>query len=237
MNAVELAGIKIDNVTLGEAAAQVEKFIESNHPHLIVTPNPEMIVACQHDRELKEIINKAALRVPDGVSLVVVSRLLGTPLKERVSGIDLLLRLAAVGAGLGWKIFLLGGAPGVAAEAGRNLQAQFPGLKVVGAEDGYQRDDSVVIKKILHAEPDILFCGLGAGKQERWLNHHLAELKVVGMGVGGSFDVISGRKKRAPTWTQALYIEWLYRLVTEPQRWQRQLALPKFLWLTLVRKP
>jgi len=198
--------------------------------------NPELIVAAQDDGELRDILNNASLRVADGISMVVVSRLLGTPLRERVSGIDLLLKLAAVSAVKGYKLFLAGSAPGVAEEAARQLLKTYPGLKIVGTYHGYfGGDDSELIKMILHSEPDILFCGFGGGRQEKWLNHHLAELKVVGMGIGGSLDVISGRKKRAPGWVQALYIEWLYRLLTEPQRWQRQLALPKFLWLTLGR--
>jgi N-acetylglucosaminyldiphosphoundecaprenol N-acetyl-beta-D-mannosaminyltransferase len=206
-------------------------------PHLIATPNPEMIVAAQDDTELREILNNASLRVPDGISMVVVSRILGTPLKERVSGIDLMLKLIAASASQGYKIFLLGSAPGVAEEAARSLLARYPGLQIVGTQHGYfAGDDTETLKKIMHSEPDLLFCGLGAGRQEKWLNHHLSELKTVGLGIGGSLDVISGRKKRAPRWVQALYIEWLYRLFTEPQRWQRQLALPKFLYLTLIRK-
>jgi N-acetylglucosaminyldiphosphoundecaprenol N-acetyl-beta-D-mannosaminyltransferase len=234
---VNLAGLIVDNVTLAEAVARVEGFIASGHSHLVTTPNPEIIVACQTDPELKEIINNSSLRLPDGISMVVVSRLLGTPLSERVSGIDLMLKLCAVSAVKGYKLFLLGSAPGVAAEAAEKLIALYPGLKIVGAEHGYfAGDDPEVRKKIMHAEPDLLFCGLGGGRQERWLNHHLAELKTVGLVIGGSLDVISGRKKRAPRWAQLLYIEWLYRLVTEPQRWKRQLALPKFLWLTLVKR-
>jgi N-acetylglucosaminyldiphosphoundecaprenol N-acetyl-beta-D-mannosaminyltransferase len=237
MSTVDLAGIKVDNVTLDEAVSRVEMLIASGKPHLVATPNPELIVAAQNDAALKEILNNAALRVPDGVSMVVVSRILGTPLRERVSGIDLLLRLAAVSAVKGYKLFLAGSAPGVAEEAAKKLIDRFLGLKIVGTYHGYfGGDDSELIKKVLHSEPDILFCGFGGGRQEKWLNHHLAELKVVGMGVGGSFDVISGRKKRAPAWTQTLYIEWLYRLVTEPQRWRRQLALPQFLYLTLVKR-
>jgi len=233
---VNLAGLIVDNVNLDEAVFRVEQFIDSNQSHLIVTPNPELIVAAQDDAELKDILNNADLRLPDGISMVVVSRLLGTPLKERVSGIDLLLKLVEVSSRRGWKLFLLGSAPGVAEEAANKLLAQYPALKIVGTHHGYFGDDSELRKIIMHAEPDLLFCGLGGGRQERWLNHHLAEIKTVGMAIGGSLDVISGRKKRAPRWAQAMYIEWLYRLVTEPQRWQRQLALPRFLWLTLVNR-
>ena len=233
---IDFAGIKVDNVSLGEAVARVEYYIASNKPHLIATPNPEMIVASQEDKELREIINNADLRIPDGISMVVVSRIIGTPLKERVSGIDLMLGLIKVSAMKGYKIFLLGGAPAVAEEAARKLTDQYPGLKITGTHHGYFGDDSEMIKKIREAGPDILFAGLGAGRQERWLNHHLAEFNCVGMGIGGSLDVISGRKQRAPKWVQSLYIEWLYRLFTEPNRWKRQIALPKFLYLTLVKK-
>lgn len=233
---VDFSGVQIDNITLNEAVSRVEMFIASGKPHLIVTPNPEMIVAAQDDAELREIVNKADLRVPDGISMVVVSRILGTPLKERVAGIDLMLKLIEVSAWKGYTVFILGSAPGVAEEAAKNLLAKYPNLKIVGTHHGYFSDDSEALKKIMESEPDILFAGLGAGRQEKWLNHHLPELKTVGMGIGGSLDVISGRKKRAPKWAQVLYIEWLYRLFTEPQRWKRQLALPKFLYLTLIRK-
>ncbi|MFA4884160.1 MAG: WecB/TagA/CpsF family glycosyltransferase [Candidatus Margulisiibacteriota bacterium] len=234
---VNLAGLIVDNVTLVEAVAKVEGFIASGQPHLVATPNPEMIVTAQDDQELRDILNKADLRIPDGISMVVVSRILGTPLQERVSGIDLMLKLCEVSAVKGYKIFLLGSAPAVPEEAAKKLTALFPGLKVVGTQHGYfGGDDPAVLKKIMHTEPDLLFCGLGASRQEKWLNHHLAELKTVGMVIGGSLDVISGRKKRAPKWAQALYIEWLYRLFSEPQRWKRQLALPKFLWLVFTRR-
>jgi len=237
MAIVDLAGIKVDNVTLEEAAARVEMLIATNKPQLIATPNPEMIVASQTDAELKAILNGAALRVPDGISMVVVARILGTPLQERVSGIDLMLKLAEISAEKGYKVFLAGSAAGVADEAARQLKKRFPSLQVVGTYHGYfGGDDSELLKLILDAGPDLLFVGLGAGRQEKWLDRHLAELKCVGMGIGGSLDVISGRKKRAPRWTQVLYIEWLYRLVTEPQRWKRQLALPQFLYLTLLKK-
>lgn len=229
---VDFSGIKVDNVTLAEAAAKVEVMIAEKSPHLIVTPNPEIIVAAQDDAELKNIMNSSALRVPDGISMVVVSRILGRPLKERVSGIDLMLALTALSAQKGYKIFLLGGAPEVAKDAAKQLKNRFPPLQIVGTQDGFFSDDSEIIEKVKHSQPDILFVGLGGGRQEKWCNRHLNTLSVpVCMTIGGSLDVISGRKQRAPKWIQALYIEWLYRLITEPNRWRRQLALPKFLWL------
>ncbi|OGB89116.1 hypothetical protein A2625_02205 [candidate division WOR-1 bacterium RIFCSPHIGHO2_01_FULL_53_15] len=236
---VDFSGVKVDNVTLTEAAEIVRHYVIEGKARIVVTPNPEMIVAAQADSELKDIINKADLRVADGISMVVVSRILGKPLKERVSGIDLALKLMEIGSDYKYRVFLLGGAPGVAEEAGRRLKKQFPGIEIIGAYHGYFNagDESSVIKKISDSNPDILFVGLGAGRQEKWLNHHLYELgATVGMTIGGSLDVLSGRKQRAPRWIQALYIEWLYRLLAEPQRWERQLALPKFLYLTLIKK-
>ena len=236
---VDFAGIKVDNVTLTEAAEIVRHFVTFGRPRLVVTPNPEMIVAAQEDEGLKTIINGADLRVADGISMVVVSRLNGQPLKERVSGIDLMLKLLELGADYRDRVFLLGGAPGVAAAAADKIKQSYPGIVIVGTHDGYfnEGDESGLIKLIKEADADLLFVGLGAGRQEKWLNQHLHELgAAVGMTIGGSLDVLSGRKKRAPRWIQALYIEWLYRLAAEPQRWSRQLALPKFLWLTLIKR-
>lgn len=234
---VSFSGILVDNITLAAATTRVEDYIRSGQAHLVVTPNPEIIVTAQTDSELRQILNNAALRVPDGISMVVVSRILRTPLLERVSGIDLMLELIELSNEKGYKIFFLGGAPGVAAEAKQKLLAEFPNLNIVGTHDGYFKDDIAIIAEIQAAKPDLLFVGLGGGRQERWLAQHLQELQVpVGMAIGGSLDVISGRKKRAPRWAQALYIEWLYRLFSEPSRWKRQLALPKFLYLTLLKK-
>ena len=169
--------------------------------------------------------------------MVVVSRLLARPLRERVTGIDFLLRAAELSARRGYKLFLLGSAPGVADQAADRLVKSYPGLKICGTHHGYFKpeDDQAIVTQIQDAKPDILFAGLGAGRQEKWLYDHLKQLGVAAaMGVGGSLDVIAGIKKRAPRIIQVLYIEWLYRLITEPWRWRRQLALPQFLWLTLI---
>ena len=229
------AGIHVDNVTLNEAIDKVRGFFASADPHMIVTPNPEMIVAAQADQELKEIINSADLRVPDGISMVVVSRILKKPLKERVSGIDLMLKIIGVFSRQGKKVYLLGGGAGIAEAAAEKLISEYPGIRITGIHDGYFNQEVEVIQNIKEAQPDILFVGLGAGRQEKWLNRHLKELNVpVAMTIGGSLDVISGHKKRAPKIFQKMCIEWLYRLITEPHRWKRQLALPKFLWLMFV---
>lgn len=238
MNSTELAGVKVDNVTLAESLGRLEEFLSEKTPHLIATPNPEMIVAAQEDEELFNILNNAHLRLPDGISMVVVSRILRTPLRERVTGIDFLLAAAERAAEKGWRIYLLGSAPGVVDAAANNLISRYPDILISGTHHGYFKpsEDPRVIEEIKKAQPHILFAGLGAGRQEKWLAAHLNELNIpVSMGVGGSFDVIAGKKQRAPGWIQALCIEWLYRLLTEPQRWRRQMALPKFLYLTLIK--
>lgn len=238
MSFIELAKIKIDNVTLEEALSVLEVFIASKKPHLIVTPNPEIIVAAQEDLSLMKILNNADLRIPDGISMVVVSRIKKCPLKERVAGIDFLMSSCKLATQKNWKIFLLGSSSNIINLAANNLRYKFEGLNIVGALDGYftlQEEDNVV-DAIEKAAPDILFVGLGGVKQEKFIDKYLNKLNVpVCVCVGGSFDVVSGIKKRAPKWIQNLYIEWLYRLFSEPKRWKRQLALPKFLWLTLFK--
>jgi len=229
---LEFAGIKVDNITLHESINKVDQLIASGKPNLIVTPNPEMIVNSQSDPLMKEIINNASLRLPDGISMVVVSKIMGKPLKERVAGIDFMLKAVEHSVQKRYRIFLLGGKPGIAKKAAQILRNRHPSMQLVGIHDGYFEHDGTIINLVKKAKPDILFAGLGAGRQEKWLYKYLNTLGVpVCVGVGGSMDVISGYKKRAPKIIQKLYIEWLYRLITEPWRWKRQLALPKFLWL------
>lgn len=233
---IKLAGIKIDNVSLEESQEKLHNLVQSKKPSQIVTPNPEIIVAAQNDSELREIVNNAALCLPDGISMVVVSKILGNPFKERVAGIDFMMKSIVNAERLGYKIFLLGGEPGISATAAQKLKKQFPKLIIIGAENGYFKDEQLIIDKIRSAKPDILFVGLGAGRQERWIAKNLTKLNVpVCVGVGGAMDVISGNKSRAPKIIQMLYIEWLYRLFKEPWRWKRQLALPKFLWFVFFQ--
>lgn len=239
MTIVDFAGIGVDNLNFEEALQKVKGFFLTNDQFLIVTPNPEMIVACQKDEKFKQIINSADLRLPDGVSMLVVSRLLGCPLKERITGIDFLYKLCELAKDTGWRIFLLGSTDETVKKAKENLEKSYPGIKIVGVHHGFfdKNKEKEIITQIKNLKVDILFVGLGARKQEMFLAENIKDSGVkVGMGVGGSFDVVSGIKKRAPKWIQKLYIEWLYRLLTEPNRWKRQLALPKFLWLMFIAR-
>lgn len=155
-------------------------------------------------------------------------------MRERVTGVELLERLCAAAAERHIAAYFLGGAPGVAADAAAILEVRFPGLIVAGARSGYFRDDESVevAREIASTGAGLVFVGIGSPRQEFWLAQHLRETGCgAGIGVGGSFDVISGRVTRAPALARRLNLEWLYRLVTQPRRWRRQLALPRFVWL------
>ena len=200
----------------------VDAFIKSGRPHFIATPNPEIIIAAQNDNELKKTINSADLCLPDGMGVLAASKFLKIPLLERVTGVDLMLEILRSAKEKGYKVFLLGSAPGVAEDAARKL----PGVNIAGIHHGYFKDadEKEVIEKIKHSRPDVLFVGLGAPRQEFWTAKHYKHLGVpVCMVIGGSLDVISGKAKRAPEIVQKLGGEWFYRLIKEPKRWKRQL--------------
>lgn len=235
-----ILGCKVHLVNMAEAMQIVEQMIEDDqNGNQVVTLNAEIIYQTKKEIKLQNIINQANLVTADGIGTVWAARTLGYPQKERVSGIDLIHELCIMGATRGWKIYLLGAAPGVAKKAGQELKQSYPGLKVCGSWHGYfsLQDENEIIADINSKSPDILFVALGAPKQEYWINQKRDTLKVpVCMGVGGSFDVIAGIKKRAPKVFIALNLEWLYRLLTEPSRWKRQLALPAFVLAVLKQK-
>lgn len=224
-NKTEVLGIRIDNLSMKEAADKIESFLQKRNHNLIVTPNPEMIMASQKDIELRAIVNSAALAPPDGVGLMIAGRILGRKFKGRIPGIDLMLKVVEIAKAKGSRIFLLGGREGVAEAAAKELNAY-----IAGTFHGYSMNDQLVLDKIKEARPDMLFIGLGSPKQEKWANKHSKGLNVpVVMCIGGSLDVISGRVKRAPAFMRSIGLEWLWRLALEPGRWRRMTALPVFL--------
>nr|WP_207754823.1 WecB/TagA/CpsF family glycosyltransferase [Desulforadius tongensis] len=223
---------------MDETVEKAAEFIRSGRPHRVITLNPEYLYRAQARRELLDLVNSADLVTADGTGIVWACKIAGRPVKERVTGIDLMLHLCARGGYEGWRVFLLGAAPGVAEEAAERLKQQNPGLVIAGTHHGYFTDaeSGRIVEMIRRAGPHILFVALGAPRQEQWIARYQPRIGVpVAIGVGGSFDVISGRKKRAPRWMQRLKIEWLYRLIKEPSRFKRQLVLPKFALLVLRR--
>lgn len=228
---VDILGCGVDMVDMAGALEKVETFINAGTPHHIITLNAEIIYRAQNEPKLKKVINSAHLVTPDGAGVVWASRRLGKPLRERVTGIDLTTELAGKASQKGWKLFLYGAAPGVADEAALNLKKKYPGLRIAGTSHGYRKPEEMpdLIAEIKKAKPHILLVALGAPRQEYWIREHLQEIGVpVCMGVGGSFDVLAGRVERAPVWAQKAGLEWAYRLVKQPSRFKRMLALPKF---------
>lgn len=223
----------IDCVTLDEAVQRLASFLRARRSALVCTPDTTAIVRAQRDHKLREVYERADLVTPDGTGIVWAGRLLGAPVRERVSGIDLVERLFA-----SWahsraplRVFLVGAAPGVAERAAQKLCERYPNLQIVGTHHGYFRPDENerVLSLINRAQPDIVLVGLGVPKQELWMQENRAKLNVsVLMGVGGCFDVWAGRLQRAPVRWQRLGLEWLYRVFQEPRRLVRVSAIPLF---------
>lgn len=238
METVDILGVPVACLTLDEAARTVAGFVRAGRPRQVITLNPEYLYRAQSEPELLDIVRRADLVTADGVGIVWAAKRAGNPVPERVTGIDLLLRLAVEAGARHWRVFLLGAAPGVAEAAGRELSARYPGLVLAGTHHGYFKpeQEQEVIAKVRANRPDLLFVALGAPRQELWAARHLAALGVpVVVGVGGSLDVLAGKVRRAPVWLRRMHLEWLGRLLMNPRRWRRQLVLPKFALLVLRR--
>jgi len=224
-NKISVLDVNIDNLNVQEALKKAEVLLASKEAGLIVTPNPEMIVASLKDIEIRNIINNAYMSVADGVGLMIAGRILGRKFKQRIAGIDFMLELVKIAKAKRYRIFLFGGNEGAAEKAAKALDAD-----VVGTYQGYSMNDRQVIEAIKSSGPDMLFVGLGSPKQEKWASKHLKELGVpLVMCVGGSLDVIAGRVKRAPLFMRKIGLEWFWRLITEPRRWRRMFVLPVFI--------
>jgi len=229
-------GCRLDAVGLDEAIARIVQLARGDRPASVVTLGTEMVVRAQKDARFRAALNASALALCDTVGVLYAARAQGMPLAGRVTGIDLLDPLCAALAREKLSVYLLGGRGDTAARAAATLAARHPGLQVAGARDGYfppERDRDVAAE-VAASGARVLFLGLGSPRQEVWLDEHLAESGArVGVGVGGSFDVLAGNVARAPGLWRRLHLEWLYRLISEPWRWRRQLALPEFVWLVL----
>ena len=232
--AVFVLGCRVDAVDADEATRRILEMAASPLPSQVVTLGTEMVVYAQRDAVFRAIVNSCALALCDTVGLLAVARKRGAVLRDRVTGVELIDHICAAAAPAGVPVFLLGGSEGGASEAAATLQARYPGLHVAGARNGYfgESESANVAAEIRASGARVLFAGLGSPRQELWLSAHLPATGVgVGIGVGGSLDVASGRVRRAPRAFRRLHLEWLYRLLKEPRRWRRQLALPRFVLL------
>ena len=232
-NKVDILGVSISNITMREATQKVKEFVKTDSFHSVYTPNPEFVMLAQDDEAFRKILNEADLVVPDGIGVVIGSKIKKTPLPERVPGYDLAQNTMKEAVKEGYKYYFFGGKPGVAEEAAVKMRETYPGIQIVGTRNGYFKpeDEAEIIADINASGANILFVCLGAPKQEKWIeaNKHLMPHIRVAMGLGGSLDEMAGRVKRAPMIYQKLGLEWFYRLLKEPTRFKRMLVLPKFL--------
>lgn len=238
MSRHEVLGVPYDCVSMSQAIDRVAGWLSSGtRAHTIVAANPEKVMKARSSEHLRAFLGTVDLLIPDGIGLVWASRLFGSPARERVTGVDLMLELCSYSARSGTRVFLFGAAPEVNASAATNLQRMFPGLVVAGVQHGFVSEDDMtrVVDSINASRAQILFVALGSPRQENWMAHHLPKMTSVRacQGVGGSFDVLSGAVRRAPTLFRALGTEWAFRLASNPRRAHRQLALPAFAWHVL----
>src|SRR5579875_1737487 len=225
---IEILGCRVDGLGRDEAVARIIELARADRSSLVVE--------AQQNERFRRLINTAALSLCDTIGLLCASRLRRGPLRERVTGVELVERLVECSQSAGTSLFFLGGAPGIAERAATAMKARYPGARIVGSHHGYfaEAETEAVLAAVRASGARILCVGMGSPKQELWLGEHLAASgAAVGIGVGGTFDVLSGSIARAPRVFRRLGIEWLYRLMREPRRWRRQLALPRFAWLVV----
>ena len=234
---IDVMGLKFDSMTMDEALSRAEALLRGDKAAYVVTPNAEIAYEALHDGQLREMLNGADLMLPDGAGVVLASKLLRTPVKQKVAGVDFAAGLLGILERNGQSLYLLGGKPGIGELAAQKMLEAHPQLRIAGIADGYFQDEAPVIAKINASGADALFVCLGAPKQERFMVQHRQELHVQLMaGLGGSLDAFAGTVQRAPAWMIRLNLEWLYRLIREPKRFRRMLRLPKYLWAVMLKR-
>ncbi len=232
-------GCAVDNLNMEETLRQVDGFIRSGKPHQHVVVNVDKIVKASRDPGLRRIINDCDLINADGMPVVWASRLLGKPLKERVTGIDLFEALMKRSAEKGWRVFLLGAREEVVGGVARIYPARYPGLTLAGYRNGYWKpeEEESVVEAIAATRPDILFVAISSPKKEAFLARYQAAMKVpFAMGVGGTFDVAVGLVSRAPVWMQKAGLEWFYRFLQEPRRMFRRYFIDDMAFVALFAR-
>ncbi|MDP3488442.1 MAG: WecB/TagA/CpsF family glycosyltransferase [Bacillota bacterium] len=233
---VNILSYPVAKLTMQQTVASVFELIHARKGH-IITANAEILYAAKFDAALDGVIRAADLVTADGMGVVLASRILGTPLPERVSGYDLLHAIARQASQTNLGIFLLGAAPGVAEAAAAKLQTLYPSLTITGTYHGFfKEEESVdVVERVKLSNADFLFVAMGLGG-EAWIYRHKQELNCPAMQVGGSFDILAGIATRAPRWMQKSGLEWAHRLYKEPKRYRRMLSLPKFVLAVVAER-
>ncbi len=236
---VEVLGVPVDCVTMEQALQRVDDMLAGDKAHGVIAVNPEKVMTARKDPVLLHQLRNTSLLIPDGIGVVFSIRLLGLGKAGRVPGAELMPKLCERAAQNGYKVFLFGASPEVNERTTRTLCERYPGIKIVGSRHGYVKTEEMpaVIAHINASHADLLFIALGSPKQERWIRKYLPVLNVkLCQGVGGTFDVIAGRVKRAPPIFRALHLEWFFRLLAQPNRILRQSALPLFAYHILRKR-
>ena len=227
---INILGVGFDNVTMAEALARGRELLEAEGAHYVVTPNPEIVESCREDAAATEAVNGADLVLPDGIGVIYGAKMLKTPLKERVPGIEFGTAMIEYCAQNGKPVYFLGAKPGVAEQAAENLKRRFDGLIVAGTADGYFKDDAAAAARIAESGAAMALVCLGAPKQEKFMAAYGAQTGArLLLGLGGSLDVFAGVAQRAPEFYVKHNLEWFYRLVKNPSRVGRMMKLPLFL--------
>ncbi|MDR4949948.1 WecB/TagA/CpsF family glycosyltransferase [Neobacillus cucumis] len=230
LNFKEVVGYDFVDNTMDELVREVHSRIVLSQKTFIVTANPEIVTYAQSHTSYQHVLKSSDLIIPDGAGIILASKLLGKPLQERLTGFDLMSRLLALSDNKNYKIYLLGTKPNIIDLSAFNIKRAFPNIEIVGFHHGYFDSDREIISEIKEKRPDIIFVGLGFPKQEKWIFKNLNKFdKGVFIGVGGCLNIWAGVNKRAPRVMRDLNLEWLYRLIKEPSRSKRMLAIPIFL--------
>jgi N-acetylglucosaminyldiphosphoundecaprenol N-acetyl-beta-D-mannosaminyltransferase len=246
---IKLFGVPIDHLNCSQVLEHLDRFVSEKKAHQVITPDTLAILRARTDKQYLDITKKADLVTPDGAGILWATAFLEEPLPERITGIDMINYICQLAVRKKYKIYLLGAERNVIEKAAKNLIERYPGINIVGYHHGYfdnsnstkndtsEENENIIIQEIKDKKPDFLLVGMGVPKQEFWIFKHKDELEVpVCIGIGGSFDVISGKIPRAPLWMQNHGMEWIYRLIREPKRIKRVIVLPYFIWLILLGK-
>lgn len=235
--ASHIAGIRVDNLSEDETLAAINKLLDDDAPHYMCVVNAAKVVAARRDQKLRRALDAADLVTADGMSVVWASRWLAQPLKQRVTGIDLFARLVAHAAARDLSVYFFGARDEAVRGVVKRFTAEHPGLRVAGFRDGYfdAAAANAIADAIKQSGADLLFVAMGSPAQEYWISENLARTGVrFALGVGGSFDHLSGRQRRAPRWMQRAGFEWLYRLLREPRRLWRRYLIGNTAFIALV---
>lgn len=235
-NRVDILGTEFDNFTEKQFHKYLDYDLDTKANKFIVTANPEIVLSARKDSKFLKIINNADYVIPDGIGIIKGAKSLGTPLHERITGFDTLKYLIETADRKQLKVYLLGAKPEVIKATADKIEKDYPQVDLVGYHDGYFKDDAPIVDEIAEKKPNVILVALGYPKQEYFIEKYRQKADAIWIGVGGSFDVFSGTKKRAPKVFQKLSLEWFYRLITEPTRFGRMLAIPKYMKLIKQEK-